>query len=172
MKNICVIAAVFLLFCFSCTKYEEVSIEEFNAMNLEGLAEILTKTVSKPFKSEEFANGRVGGTWYSVMNEDPKSFNQLIAEQDSTTAAVVRSTTDSLLEYDFLAGEWKPRIASARIVVDERNNTMQVIYTLRNDLYWSYYNSDRKVKVTSDDVIFWYNEIQGDPDFQSSGYYG
>jgi peptide/nickel transport system substrate-binding protein len=46
-----------------------------------------------------------------------------------------------------------------------------VIYTLRDDLYWSYYNSDRKVKVTSDDVVFWYDEISGDPDCRSSGYY-
>ena len=172
MKKICIIAAVLLFFCFSCTKYEEVSLEEFNAMSLEGLSEILAETVSKPWRGEDFINGRVGGTWYSVMNEDPKSFNQLIAEQDSATAAVVKSMTDYLLDYDFLAREWKPRSASARIVVDEKNNTMQVVYTLRNDLYWSYYNSNRKEKVTSDDVIFWYNEIEGDPDFQSSGYYG
>jgi peptide/nickel transport system substrate-binding protein len=73
---------------------------------------------------------------------------------------------------------------------------MQVVYTLRDDLYWSYYHPEideitgnaftrflknlfgRKqfhqtmedVKVTSDDVIFWYDEIIGDPDMLSSGY--
>jgi peptide/nickel transport system substrate-binding protein len=172
MRNICTIAAVLLFFCFSCTKYEEVSLEEFNAMGPEGLTEILAKTVSKPWKGEEFAGGNVGGTWYSVMNEDPKSFNHLIAEQDSTTSGVVGNMTDYLLDYDVVARNWKPRSASAQIIVNEENNTMQVVYTLRNDLYWSYYNTDRKVKVTSDDVIFWYNEIEGDPDFQSSGYYG
>jgi peptide/nickel transport system substrate-binding protein len=106
------------------------------------------------------------------MNEDPKSFNHLIAEQDSSTASVVRSMNDFLLEYDVIRREWKPRIASPQIIIDEINGTMQVVYTLRNDLYWSYYNSDHKVKVTSDDVIFWYNEIEGDPDCMSSGYYG
>ena len=33
-------------------------------------------------------------------------------------------------------------------------------------------DSDEKIKVTSDDVVFWYNEIVGDPEFQSSGYNG
>jgi peptide/nickel transport system substrate-binding protein len=149
-----------------------MSLAELDALNAEGLAELLAKTVSKPWRGEDFIPGKTGGTWLTVMNEDPKSFNQLIAEQDSATSAVVGNMTDYLLEYDVIAREWKPRVASARTVVDEKNGTMQVIYTLRDDVYWSYYNSDRKVKVTSDDVIFWYNEIEGDPDFQSSGYYG
>jgi peptide/nickel transport system substrate-binding protein len=80
--------------------------------------------------------------------------------------------TDYLLEYDVVAREWKPRIASAQIIINEANGTMQVLYTLRDDLYWSYFNSDRKVKVTSDDVIFWYDEIRGDPEMRSSGYFG
>jgi len=163
---------ILCLFCFSCTKNEELSLEELDALNAEGLAEILANTTSKPWRGEEFAPGRLGGTWHSVVREDPKSFNLLIAEQDSSTSAVVGSMHDYLLDYDVIAREWKGRAAEPRIQVNEQNGTMQVIYTLRDDLYWSYYNSDRKVKVTSDDVIFWYDEISGDPDFQSSGYYG
>jgi len=105
------------------------------------------------------------------MTEDPKSFNHLIAEQDNATGTVVNSMTDYFLDYDVVKRDWKPRIISTQIITDEANDTMQIICTLRNDLYWSYYNSDRKVKVTSDDVIFWYNEIRGDPACQSSGYY-
>jgi len=172
MKNICVFLAVLSLFCVSCTKHEEFSAEELEVMGAQGLAEILAKTVSRPWRGEEFIPGIIGGTWRSVMMEDPKSFNHLIAEQDSSTSSVVSRMTDYLLEYDVVAREWKPNAASARIIVDENNNTMQVEYTLRGDLYWSYYNSARKVKVTSDDIIFWYNEIEGDPDFKSSGYYG
>jgi len=172
MKNICIFIAVFGLLCISCTKHEEFSVEELEAMGAQGLAEILKKTVSKPWRGEEFEPGVLGGTWRSVMNEDPKSFNHLIAEQDNTTSEVVGRMTDYLLDYDVVAREWKPNIASARIIADEKNNTMLVEYTLRGDLYWSYYNSRRKVKVTSDDVIFWYDEISGDPDFKSSGYYG
>jgi len=167
-----ILITFFCAFCLSCSKYEELSLEELEKLGAEGLAEILAKTVSKPWRGEEFIPGRLGGTWHSVMNEDPKSFNMLIAEQDSTTSAVVGSMHDYLIDYDVVAREWKARIAEPQIIVNYDNDTLQVVYTLRDDLYWSYYNSDRKVKVTSDDVIFWYDEISGDPDFQSSGYYG
>ena len=163
---------IFCLFCFSCTKYEELSLEEFEELNAEGLAEILTKTVSKPWRGEKFLPGKVGGSWRTIMNEDPKSFNSLIAEQDSSTSSVVGSFHDYLLEFDTEDRQWKERIARPEIIIDEKNGTMKVIYTLRDDLYWSYYDSNRKVRVTSDDVIFWYDEIEGDPECQSSGYYG
>jgi len=172
MKYICLILCFLCLFSLSCTKQEELTLEQLEALNAEGLAELLAKTVNKPLRDEKFIPGKVGGTWFAVIHDDPKSFNHLIAEQDSSTSAIVNSMTDYLLEYEPYLREWKPRVASARTVVDEKNGTMQVIFTLRDDVYWSYYNSDKKVKVTSDDVIFWYNEIEGDSDFQSSGYYG
>ena len=156
MKHIFLIIACLALL-FSCTKNEELSLEELNAINAEGLAEILAKTVSKPWRGEEFLPGKLGGTWNSVMNEDPKSFNHLIAEQDSTTSSVVGSMTDYLIDYDVINRNWKPRAASPEIIIDDKAGTLTVVYTLRNDIYWSYYNSTRKVKVTSDDVIFWYN---------------
>jgi peptide/nickel transport system substrate-binding protein len=141
-------------------------------LEVQNFAEFLARTVSKPFTGQEIIPGRVGGIWHSVMIEDPKSFNRLIAEQDQTTTSVVTSLTDYFFEYDVINRQWKPRIASPQIIVNEANSTMQVIITLRDDLYWSYYNSDRKIKVTSDDVIFWYDEIKGDREMQSSGYYG
>ena len=173
MKHISLVA-VLCLCCglFSCSNHEELSLAELEALNPEGLAEILAKTVSKPWRGEDFIPGQVGGTWFSVMNEDPKSFNLLIAEQDSTTSTVVGNMHDYLVDYDVVRREWVPRLASPEIFIDEKADTLTIVYTLRDDLYWSYYNSDRKVKVTSDDVIFWYNEIEGDPDYQSSGYYG
>ncbi|MDR2941422.1 MAG: ABC transporter substrate-binding protein [Treponema sp.] len=171
MKHIFLITAVLTLF-LSCHKSEELSLEELNAINAEGLAEILAKTVSKPWQGEEFLPGARGGTWHSVIIEDPKSFNHLVAEHDNITSAVVGNMTDYLIEYDVIMREWKPRVAVPEIKVDEKAGTLTVIYTLRNDVYWSYYNSDKKIKVTSDDVIFWYNEIEGDPECQSSGYYG
>ena len=201
MKNILILAAILCLCGLSCSKYEELSLEELERLGAEGLAEILEKTVSKPWRGEEFLPGKLGGTWHSVMNEDPKSFNLLIAEQDSTTSSVVGSMHDYLIDYDVVARKWKGRVAEPEIVVDEANNTMQVVFTLRDDLYWSYYDPGQeresgnfftrffrrlfsgakkrntaevkeRVKVTSDDVVFWYDEISGDPDFHSSGYYG
>jgi len=172
MKYICLILCFLCLFSAACEKQEELTLAQLEALNAEGLAELLSKTVSKPWRGEKFIPGKVGGTWFAVMHEDPKSFNHLIAEQDSTTSSVVGNMTDYLLDYNVITREWEPRAASARTVVDEKNGTMQVIFTIKDDVYWSYYNSDKKIKVTSDDVIFWYNEIEGDSDFQSSGYYG
>jgi len=172
MKYICLILCFLCLFSAACEKQEELTLAQLEALNAEGLAELLSKTVNKPWHGEKFISGKVGGTWFTVMHEDPKSFNHLIAEQDSTTSSVVGNMTDYLLDYNVITREWEPRAASARTVVDEKNGTMQVIFTIKDDVYWSYYNSDKKIKVTSDDVIFWYNEIEGDSDFQSSGYYG
>ena len=190
----------FCLLSISCAKYDEFSLEELDIFTTEGLFELLAKTESKPWRGEEFVPGKLGGTWHSVIMDDPKSFNVIVAEQDSSTSAVVGSMLDYLIEYDFVEREWKPNIAAPEIIVDEKNGAMRVVYTLRDDLYWSYFNSEsdrkgnpvtrffkqlfsgfknsetvqekEKIKVTSDDVVFWYNEIEGDPDVQSSGYYG
>jgi peptide/nickel transport system substrate-binding protein len=171
MRYIHIFAGILCLTFFSCTKHEEFSSDELEAMGAQGLAEILAKTTSKPWRGEEFLPGKVGGTWYTVMTEDPKSFNNLIAEQDNATATIVGFMNDYLIDYNPVKREWESFIAEPSVIINEPDNTMRVVYTLRNDLYWSYYNSDRKVKVTSDDVIFWYNEISGDPECQSSGYY-
>jgi len=172
MKYVSLLMAILCLLNISCIKHEELSLEELDALNAQGLAELLAKTVSKPWQGQDFLDGKIGGSWRTVMNEDPKSFNHLIAEQDSSTSSVVSSMTDYLIDYDSVKRQWVPHAASYQIIVDENNDTLQVVYTLRDDLYWSYYNSDRKIKVTSDDVIFWYNEIEGDSECQSSGYYG
>jgi peptide/nickel transport system substrate-binding protein len=173
MKNIVFLFCLFTVFTLaSCSRSEELSLEDIEALTTEGLDEILTKTKSKPWRGEEFVPGRLAGTWHDVMSADPKSFNILVAERDSATAAVVGSMRDYLVDYNVIKREWEPHCASFQIKTDEEAGTMDVIYTLRDDLYWSYYNSDRKIPVTSDDVIFWYNEIEGDKVFSSSGYNG
>jgi peptide/nickel transport system substrate-binding protein len=160
-----------LLLFFAACGAKEIALDEYNTLNAEGLNELLAKTSSKPYHGEDFVPGILGGVWNSAITNDPKSFNHLLAETDSPTAAIVSALTDYLLDYDPLKREWKPHIASAEIIVDEKKGRLDVVYTLRNDLYWSYYNSDKKIKVTSDDVVFWYNEISGDPDCGSSSYY-
>ena len=171
MKYFSILSIIICLLFFSCSKHDEYSLEELDAMGAMGLEEILEKTVSKPWRGEKFSPGRLGGTWYDVMSEDPKSFNHLIAEKDSATRYVVGCLTDYFIDYNVVTREWESRVISVDVTANEANNTMRLICTLRDDLFWSYYNSDRKVKVTSDDVIFWYDEIRGDPDCQSSGYY-
>lgn len=155
---------------FSCLKNNEHSIEELESLNIEGLNDILEKTQIKPWQGEIFVPGILGGTWQASTLREPKTFNLLLAESDTESNAVVRRMTDFLIEYDVVRREWKAKCASPEIIVDEKNQKLDVIYTLRDDLYWSYYNSDRKIQVTSDDVIFWYNEIEGDKAFLSSRY--
>jgi peptide/nickel transport system substrate-binding protein len=170
MKSPLLFLLLFSAALFSCMR-NEMTLEEYNALKAEGLQELLAKTQSKPYRGQEYAPGKLGGSWVETIGSDPKSFNYLIAEQDSATSSVIAGMTEYLYDYDSFKKEWKPRIASAEIRVDEEKGWLDVIVTLRDDLYWSYYNSDRKVKVTSDDVIFWYDEICGDPDCMSSGYY-
>jgi peptide/nickel transport system substrate-binding protein len=170
-KYPCIRLAFLAAALVSCAKVEELSIEELEARGAGGLDEVLAKTTSKPWRGEEFVPGRLGGTWTSVMNEDPKSFNLLVAEQDSSTASVVGSMHDYLVRYDMARREWQPHAAAPEIVIDEQAGTLSVIYTLRDNLFWSYYESDQKIPVTSDDVVFWYNEICGDEAMGSSGYY-
>jgi peptide/nickel transport system substrate-binding protein len=173
MKRFCGVFLVGMVFVlFSCTKTEEISLEEFEALDAEGLQEMLVKTQTKPWRGEEFIPGNLGGTWNSSMLNDPKSFNHQIAERDAETNAIMRSLTCYLFDYDVVRREWKARCAFPEIVIDEKNQTLDVICTLRDNLYWSYYRSDKKVPVTSDDIIFWYNEIEGDEEFQSSAYNG
>jgi peptide/nickel transport system substrate-binding protein len=154
------------------SKDKELTLEEIEAQGTQGLEEILATTTSKPWRGEAFIPGKLGGTWHSVVQADPKSFNLLIAERDSATAGIVGAMHDYLMDYDPVARAWKPRLASFELQADEAADTLTVIFTLRDDLYWSYYNNAQpRVPVTSDDVVFWYNEISGDPECQSSALY-
>ncbi|MDR0668454.1 MAG: ABC transporter substrate-binding protein [Treponema sp.] len=162
-------AAALLL--FSVCKKEELSLEEIEAMGRQGLEEILAATTSKPWRGEEFVDGPVGGTWNSSITNEPKSFNLLIAELDNETKSIVGGMHDYLLDYDVVRREWKAQCAFPEVVVDEEAGTLDIIYTLRDNLYWSFYENARpRVPVTSDDVIFWYDEIEGDPELQSTAY--
>ena len=169
MKKI-ILLLLSTLLIFSCSKREEYSLEEWETVSVAGLEELLAKTQSKPWRGEDYIPGPPGGVWNSGLAEEPKTFNFLVAERDGTSASIVGMMHDYLVTYDVVRREWKPQAAFPEIVVDEEARTLRVIYTLRDDLYWSFYNSDRKIPVTSDDVIFWYNEIQGDREFYSSSY--
>ena len=157
---------------FSCTKIPELTLEEIEELVSSQAGNIENKTISKPWQGESFVPGKVGGTWYTSITSDPKSFNLLIAERDGATNGVLSFLHDSLLDYNYATKEWKGRLAEPKIVTDSKNDKLDVYFTLRDDLYWTFYDSDEKIKVTSDDVVFWYNEIVGDPEFQSSGYNG
>ncbi len=133
---------------------------------------LLSKTVDRPGSAAPYGPGRPGGTWVLDITDDPKSFN-LLDSKDAETARVVDSLYEPLLDYDPYRKEWKARAASYEVKVDRAAGTMRVVFTLRDDLYWtSLAEPGRRVKVTSDDVVYWYNDVVGDPLLQQSGYAG
>lgn len=160
-----------LLFLNSCHKYPEMTLSEIEAAKAAGANELVEKTVSKPYNGEEFKAGKAGGIWNDAIMGDPKSFNMLVAEKDGTTSSVMGSLVQYLADYDIIERKWKPYLADFEVKIDEEHDKLDVIYTLRDDIYWSFYeNAQPRVKITSDDVVFWYNEIQGDEECGSSLY--
>lgn len=155
---------------FSCQKQQELSVDQIQQLTAAADSQLMAKTVSKPYENQQFVPGTVGGVWNTTILADPKTFNHLIAERDADSAGIIDMTTDYLVDYNSITREWEPQAASFEIEIDEANDTLTVHYTLRDDLYWSWWNSDKKIPVTSDDVIYWYDEIAGDPQFGSSAY--
>lgn len=158
----------------SCTRVPEMTLAEIEEARASSALEVVGKTVRRPRTADvSFTAGRPGGTWNSVISEDPKSFNLLIAEKDSTTHGVLMPLLGGLASYEYSIGEWIPDLASFEIAVDEAHGSMDVTYTLRDDAFWSYYQDAKpSMPVTSDDVVFWYNEIEGDEACGSSAFNG
>ncbi len=170
-KTVGLIFAVCAAMFASCSRVEELTLEEIARINGGSGGALIAKTASKPWDGSEYKAGTVGGTWNSTMLTDPKTFNQLIAERDSGSSAIIGKTFDFLVDYDPTFREWKGRLADFDIITDENAGTLTVRYTLHDGLVWSYYGSEKTIPVTSDDFVFWYNEIAGDKAFASSGYY-
>jgi peptide/nickel transport system substrate-binding protein len=165
------LAGVFL----GCSRGEEYTAEEAASLKAGTREGILAKTVGKPGGVEEFKAGRVGGTWTATLTNDPKTFNTLTArDADSRTVIDPPGLYDYLADYDPYKREWKPQLASFEIQTDEAKDTLAITFTLRDDLYWTTPGQTREqgAKVTSDDVVFWYNEIDGDKSLQLPEYSG
>lgn len=153
-----------------CSKNEDLELSEIDELSELNSKELLAKTVSKPWKGGEYVAGKTGGVWNDTLLNDPKTFNQYIGERDAESAGIISYTLDYLVDYDASGREWQPRIAFYEIETDKEKNTLTVHYTIRPEAYWTYYGKDEKIPVTSDDFVFWYDEIAGDPEFGSSGY--
>ncbi len=154
----------------SCKKTQEMTLAEIAELTKTGDSALIEKTIRKPWKAEKQNPGKLGGTWNDAIFSDPKTFNQLIGERDGESSAIISETLDYLVDYDAFLREWKPRLAYFEVETDEKKGILTVHYTLRDGIFWTYYDSDRKIPVTSDDFVFWYNEIAGDEAFASSGY--
>lgn len=164
-------AAICAVLC-SCQKVPEMTLEEIAEAREKSSREFFTATKSKPYKGQEFVPGLVGGEWNDVCMADPKTFNYLVAERDAQSAGIMAQTSDWLFDYDYQKREWVPNCAFFEIEADESRDILTVHVRLRDGLYWSYINSDKKIPVTSDDIVWWYDEVSGDERFQSSAYSG
>ncbi|OHD16017.1 MAG: ABC transporter substrate-binding protein [Spirochaetes bacterium GWD1_27_9] len=169
MKNL-VLLIIVTLFFLSCTKEEEYSVDEINTLKDTNKSTILSKTVKK-FGPQKYKNGKIGGVWVATLTNDPKTFNTLTA-RDSDSRTVIDYLYESLADYDPYKKEFIPNLASFEVKADEENDKLDVIYKLRDDLYWTTYDGKTKVKVTADDVVFWYNEIAGEKKLQLPDYSG
>lgn len=168
--NIAIFAAFAFALFTGCKKYPDMSLAEIDDLLKNSENDLIARTLTKPYNGEEFTAGETGGVWHSTILSDPKTFNQLIAERDADSNNIISMTSDFLVDYDMTRAKWLPHAADFIIISSVTADTLTVRYTLRDDLYWSYYNSDKLIPVTSDDYVFWYNEIAGDEQFASSGY--
>jgi len=159
-----------ILALVSCSKNEDMELSEIEEVNAAGDMDIIAKTKTRPWTGGEFVDGKVGGIWNDTILNDPKTFNQLIGERDGESSAIISYTLDYLIDYDPYLRKWTPHVASYEIETDKEKDTLIVHYTIRDDAFWTYYGKDEKIPVTSDDFVFWYNEIEADPECGSSGY--
>lgn len=166
---VCFVAAAF---CSCGQKTPEMTLAEIEDYRAHAGQHLLERTQYKPYTGQEFISGKTGGTWNDSILSDPKTFNHLIAERDGSSSGIIAQTQESLVDYNAVTKEWEPRAAFFEIETDEEKGTLTVHYTLRDGLLWSWYGKKETVPVTSDDVVYWYNEIEGDAVFQSSGYSG
>jgi peptide/nickel transport system substrate-binding protein len=150
-----------------------VSEEELTFQKKQQEDNLLQKAVYRPGNTTPYPKGRSGGAWLNNLNNDLKTFNPVVAVYDAESAGIVDNLSAYLLDYDAYKKQWKPNAASYEVSVNEAAGTMDVTFTLRDDLYWTTLADPKtKVKVTSDDVVFWYNQIVGDPALQHSAYAG
>lgn len=169
-KNLPLFAAFFALGLTSCQKIPEMTLAEIDELTKSSNSALIEKSVSKPWHGKGYKAGKVGGVWNDTILSDPKTFNQLIAERDGSSNAIISYTLDYLLDYDATLRKWTAHNAFYEIETDEKAGTLTVHFTLRDNLFWTWYGKSEKVPVTSDDYVFWYNEIAGDKSFASSGY--
>ena len=164
--------SIFTLLVVACGNDAEVTVEDAAALREASQNALLDQMVER-VGPPEYTVGTVGGEYVSAINNDPRSFNTLTA-RDGDTYNVVSTLTDALVDYDYYEREFIPNLADFEIEVNEARGTVRVIYTLRDDVFWTTPDGDPAtwVQLTADDYVFWYDEIEGDIDLQHPGYPG
>lgn len=172
------LAVAFLvsLAAVSCARVPEMTIEEIEKARIDTDTKLLELTVSKPWTGGPYKAGKVKGNWTDIIVGDPKTFNYLAAEADGQSSSIMNLTTCSLFDYDPTLRQWKAQGASYEIEMKntdaggEGEGQMVLHCKIRDDMYWTWADKKDKIPVTSDDIVWWYNEVAGDKAFQSSAY--
>ncbi|MCF7928780.1 MAG: ABC transporter substrate-binding protein, partial [Spirochaetales bacterium] len=116
---------------------------------------------------EDWEIGTYGGTWRGTYTEDPKSYNPF-SNQDGTHTLVNNLTLDYLFDYDTETQQWEGNlIEDFSIDVYPDQDKLDLNCKLRNGVYWS-----DGVQMTADDVVWWYKNIDADPEISPVGYQG
>ncbi len=135
---------LFLLICLCLT-----SVEACHGMPLQHQKTVTIDGIE--FKQVQASSGKFGGTLnLSVFGSGPKTFN-LWTSTDNTSSTLARLMFDGLFEDDPDTGEVVPHLAKSYAIKDEGKT---IIVKLRKGIKWS-----DSVPITSDDVVFTWNEI-------------
>jgi len=158
-----------LLLVFACSpRTEELSQEEIDALKTGDRPAILDQMIEKHGPAD-WDIGTPGGTWTSTISNDPKTFN-LATNNEGETGDILDLLFPALAAYDPYKKEFIPDLASFEIEVNEESKTLDVIYTLKENIYWTSPDGSINIELSSDDIVYWYNEIAGDPELQNPLY--
>lgn len=105
------------------------------------------------------SNDKYGGTLILSTISDPKSFNDIIAKETSTTM-ITGLVFDGLVKMDAVAIEPEPALAESWDVSD---NGLTWTFHLRDGVKWS-----DGTLFTAEDVVFTFNELIYNPDIPNS----
>lgn len=115
---------------------------------------LFAQSLFKPaYSSYKIENGKSGGKLVLGVSNDPKSFNPIVA-QENTTSEITRFIFDGLVDIDPVNLDVRPHLAKSWVTEDGR----EWIFNLRRDVYFN-----DGVLFTADDVVFSFNDLIYNP---------
>lgn len=160
-----------LFFPASCVKLPQMPREQ--ALQLKNSATAAKTIIDRCLikRGEERTIGKAGGYWNLRIGSDPMTFNTLTA-RDGDSRAVIDWLSASLVEYDPFNRTWSSGLADFTVENDLKKNKQRVFCTLKPDAVWYLPKQNTTIPITSNDLAFWFNEIEGDAALQHPGYAG
>lgn len=155
----------------ACTRMTEVDSETALAMQIDqgssNREAIISRCLIRPGKERNI--GSYGGYWNMRLDTDPMTFNTLTA-RDAASRAAIDWLSASTVEYDPFSRKWSSGLVDFRVENDVEGGIQRIFCTLRKDALWYLPSTGETIPITSRDVVFWFNEIEGDIAVQHPGY--